>query len=73
MNAVSEHRLKKLLDQTERLKQQLSLPRVTVSEASQSLIKFATTTVDPLLPSIWGSQAGNNPLNAQSGGCCSIA
>lgn len=36
MNAVSEHRLKKLLDQTERLKQQLSLPRVTVSEASQS-------------------------------------
>lgn len=36
MNAVTEHRLRKLNEQNDRLRQQLNLPRVTVSEASQS-------------------------------------
>ncbi|KXN73028.1 hypothetical protein CONCODRAFT_77488 [Conidiobolus coronatus NRRL 28638] len=73
MNAVTEHRLRKLNEQNDRLRQQLNLPRVTVSEASQSLIKFCTTTCDSLIPSIWGTQAKKNPLNEQQTGCCSIA
>jgi guanine nucleotide-binding protein subunit gamma len=67
---MSEVKLKKLLEHNNRLQEQLDLPRVPISEASQSLIKFVTTTKDFLLPSIWGPiDKKDDPYAPLSKGC----
>ncbi|KAG0291082.1 hypothetical protein BGZ98_003148 [Dissophora globulifera] len=65
-------KLKRFLEHNQRLKEQLDMHRITVSEASQSLIKFVTTTKDSLLPNLWGN-APSDPFSKQSTGCCSIS
>ncbi|KAI9293873.1 guanine nucleotide-binding protein subunit gamma [Neoconidiobolus thromboides FSU 785] len=72
MNHLSEQKLKKLIENNRNLRQQLDLPRIPVSEASQSLIKYATTTPDYLIPQIWGSAPVDpfNPNKATS--CCTV-
>ncbi|KAK9765480.1 Guanine nucleotide-binding protein subunit gamma [Basidiobolus ranarum] len=74
LNAMSEQKLKKMTDYNHRLREQLDLPRVPVSQASRMLIKYVTTTRDYLIPSIWGAPGANDPFANKGGGCeCVIA
>ncbi|KAG5513890.1 hypothetical protein PMAC_000512 [Pneumocystis sp. 'macacae'] len=52
--SMSEMKLRRMCELNQRLKEDLERPRIPVSEACQSLIMFATSTKDPMLPSIWG-------------------
>ncbi|KAI9473393.1 MAG: G-protein gamma-like domain-containing protein [Benjaminiella poitrasii] len=74
---ISEAKLKRILEYNERLKEQLELPRIPVSEASSSLVEYCTVTKDPLLPSIWGPvKKEEDPFtpamkgNGGTSGCC---
>eukprot|EP00842_Homolaphlyctis_polyrhiza_P000621 jgi/Hompol1/155/HPOL_003887-RA len=70
---MSELKLRKLMEHTQRLKEQLDLPRIKVSEASQTLIKYVTTTKDYLIPSVWGAvDKKEDPFQAGGGGCCTV-
>ncbi|KAJ2725834.1 hypothetical protein GGI07_001041 [Coemansia sp. Benny D115] len=66
---MSEHRLRKLVEYNSRLREQLELPRVPVSQASEALIAYTQNTKDFLLPSIWGPPS-QDPFASQSGGGC---
>ncbi|KAF9950990.1 hypothetical protein BGZ72_007453 [Mortierella alpina] len=70
-SGVSEVKLKRFLEHNQRLREQLDMRRIPVSEASQSLIQYATTTRDSLLPSLWGT-TGTDPFAKPSSGCCTI-
>ncbi|KAL0078750.1 G protein gamma subunit [Phycomyces blakesleeanus] len=52
---VSASKLKRLLDHNEHLKDQLNVPRTTVSEAATRLVDYCNSTKDPLVPSVWGA------------------
>ncbi|KAF9960690.1 hypothetical protein BGZ72_006260 [Mortierella alpina] len=69
---VSDVKLKRFLEHNQRLKEQLEMRRISVSEASQSLIQFVTSTKDSLLPSLWGI-APSDPFSKPSTGCCTIS
>ncbi|KAF9100720.1 hypothetical protein BGX29_006331 [Mortierella sp. GBA35] len=71
-SGVSEVKLKRFLEHNQRLREHLEMPRIPVSEASNSLIHFVTTTRDALLPSLWGT-TGADPFAKQSTGCCTIS
>ncbi|KAG0264004.1 hypothetical protein BG011_007564 [Mortierella polycephala] len=71
-SGVSDVKLKRFLEHNQRLKEQLEMRRISVSEASQSLVKFVTSTKDALLPSLWGN-ASSDPFSKQSTGCCTIS
>ncbi|KAI9137654.1 guanine nucleotide-binding protein subunit gamma [Paraphysoderma sedebokerense] len=68
---MSELKLKKLVEYNNRLKEQLDMPRMTVSEASQSLIKYVKTTKDFLVPSVWGTVDKKDDPYGPIGGPCS--
>lgn len=67
---ISETKLKRIIEYNDRLKEQLELARIPVSEASarysknytppfnnslyNSLVEYCNSTRDPLVPSIWG-------------------
>ncbi|CAO3565901.1 unnamed protein product [Mortierella alpina] len=70
-SGVSEVKLKRFLEHNQRLREQLEMRRVPVSEASQSLIQYVTSTQDGLLPSLWGT-TGTDPFAKPSSGCCTI-
>ncbi|KAI9104601.1 hypothetical protein DFS34DRAFT_202584 [Phlyctochytrium arcticum] len=71
-----EKKLAKLLSDTHHLKEQLYLPRIAVSEASESLIYHTTCTPDPFLPSHAAARKEKEDMwkPNQRGGCmgCSI-
>jgi guanine nucleotide-binding protein subunit gamma len=71
---MSELKLKKLLEVNNRLKEQLDMPRLAVSEASQALIKYVKTTKDYLVPSVWGNiDKKEDPFAKNEGPCaCTI-
>ncbi|CAO3680855.1 hypothetical protein G6F70_002446 [Rhizopus microsporus] len=76
---ISEAKLKRILEYNERLKEQLDLPRIPVSEAASSLIDYCNSTKDPLLPSIWGPvDKEHDPFAPAAGGnktssnCCIV-
>lgn len=70
---MSEHKLRKIIEHNRRLKEQLELPRIPVSQASDSLIAFTQNTKDYLLPSIWGPPPHDPFASQNSGGCgCSV-
>ncbi|EGF83393.1 hypothetical protein BATDEDRAFT_85889 [Batrachochytrium dendrobatidis JAM81] len=70
---MSELKLRKLMEHTQRLKEQLDLPRIKVSEASQTLIQYVTTTKDHLLPSVWGLvDKKEDPFQTGGGSCCIV-
>ncbi|KAI8594518.1 G-protein gamma subunit [Dissophora ornata] len=71
-SGVSEVKLKRFLEHNQRLKEQLEMQRISGSEASESLIKFVTSTKDSLLPTLWGN-APSDPFSKQSTGCCTIS
>ncbi|KAI8800470.1 G-protein gamma-like domain-containing protein [Cladochytrium replicatum] len=65
-----EQKLRRLIEHSMRLREQLDIRRITVSEASNSLVTFVTSTPDPLLPSVWGPvDKKDDPFAAPSGGC----
>ncbi|KAI8915853.1 G-protein gamma-like domain-containing protein [Gorgonomyces haynaldii] len=71
---MSELKLRKLMEHTQRLKEQLDLPRIKVSEAGATLISYVNSTKDPLVPSVWGPvDKKDDPFQATGGGCCTIA
>ncbi|CAO3565633.1 unnamed protein product [Mortierella alpina] len=69
---VSDVKLKRFLEHNQRLKEQLEMRRISVSEASTSLIQFVTSTKDSLLPGLWGI-APSDPFSKPSTGCCTIS
>ncbi|KAI9022237.1 hypothetical protein CLU79DRAFT_835370 [Phycomyces nitens] len=54
---TKEAKLEKLLDLNEKLREQLEIARVPVSEASRSLIEYCQTTTDTMVPSVWGHKS----------------
>ncbi|KAJ2740845.1 plasma membrane localization protein [Coemansia sp. BCRC 34301] len=66
---MSEHKLRKIIEHNNRLKEQLELPRIPVSQASEALISYTQSTKDYLLPSIWGPPP-HDPFASQAGGGC---
>ncbi|KAF8977633.1 G-protein gamma subunit [Cyathus striatus] len=60
---MNEIKLNRLMEHNQRLREELALPRVRVSEASASLIRYCKSTKDHLTPSVWGPVGKNeNPL-----------
>ncbi|KAL1916008.1 uncharacterized protein VTP21DRAFT_6012 [Calcarisporiella thermophila] len=74
MNHVSESKLRKMQEHIQRLREYHELPRIRVSEASESLIKYCSSTRDPLVPSVWGPLGrGEDPFVPQAAiGCCVV-
>ncbi|EIN07204.1 G-protein gamma subunit [Punctularia strigosozonata HHB-11173 SS5] len=74
--SMSELRLRRLIEHNQRLKEDLARPRIRVSEASSSLIRYCKNTRDHLVPSVWGPvNKSEDPYASQGtsgGGCCSI-
>ncbi|EMD38715.1 heterotrimeric G-protein gamma subunit [Gelatoporia subvermispora B] len=74
--SMSELKLRRLTEHNQRLREDLARPRIRVSEASASLIRYCKTTKDPLVPSVWGPVARNeDPYASQGGGgkgCCVV-
>ncbi|KZT09732.1 heterotrimeric G-protein gamma subunit (G-gamma, Gpg) [Laetiporus sulphureus 93-53] len=73
--STSELKLRRLAEHNQRLKEDLARPRIRVSEASVSLIRYCKTTKDYLVPSVWGpvSKAEDPFGEPQSGsGCCLV-
>ncbi|GBE81769.1 G-protein gamma subunit [Sparassis latifolia] len=72
--SMSELKLRRLTEHNQRLREDLARPRIRVSEASASLIRYCKTTKDPLVPSVWGPVAKNEDPYANpgggKGGCC---
>ncbi|KAI9301783.1 G-protein gamma subunit [Cunninghamella echinulata] len=71
---ISEAKLKRLLEYNQRLREQLDVNRITVSEASTGLIDFCKSTKDPMLPSVWGPiDKKDDPFApTNSSGCCIV-
>ncbi|KAI0647563.1 G-protein gamma subunit [Trametes maxima] len=74
--SMSELKLRRLTEHNQRLREDLARPRIRVSEASASLIRYCKTTKDPLVPSVWGPvPRADDPYQNQGGsgkGCCVI-
>ncbi|KAI5899557.1 uncharacterized protein SCHCODRAFT_02483141 [Schizophyllum commune H4-8] len=71
--SMSELKLRRLLEHNQRLREDLARPRIKVSEASASLIRYCRTTKDFLVPSVWGPvNRGEHPYEQPSKGCCTI-
>lgn len=60
--SMSELKLRRLLEHNQRLREDLGRPRIRVSEASASLIRYCKTTTDHLVSSLFPS----NPYRIQS-------
>jgi len=74
--SMAELKLRRVTEHIQRLRDDLARPRVRVSEAAQSLIRYTRTTKDPLLPAIWGQLAKSEDPFYQppTGGCkCIVA
>ncbi|KAI9314133.1 GGL domain-containing protein [Dichotomocladium elegans] len=72
---LSESKLQRILEYSQRLQQQLEMPRIPVSQAAQGLIEYCNKTYDPLVPSVWGSVHPENDPFAPSRKkmrCCSL-
>ncbi|KAG2222911.1 hypothetical protein INT45_013542 [Circinella minor] len=72
---LSESKLKRINEYSQRLKEQLDMPRIPVSTASESLIDFCNNTRDPLVPSVWGATDRQDDPFAPIGNkflCCNI-
>ncbi|EPZ33274.1 G-protein gamma subunit [Rozella allomycis CSF55] len=65
---MSELKLQKLIQLNQRLKEELDMPRIPVSEAALALRKYTESTTDPLVKG-----GGDNPfLKKPSVGCSLI-
>ncbi|KAG0018966.1 hypothetical protein BGZ81_009982 [Podila clonocystis] len=71
-SGVSDAKLKRFLEHNQRLREQLEMRRISVSEAGQCLIKYVTNTKDSLLPMLWGNPT-SDPFSKQTKACCTIS
>ncbi|KAI8089194.1 G-protein gamma subunit [Halteromyces radiatus] len=70
---ISESKLNHILEYNKKLAEQLEMPCISVSEASESMIRYCNSTKDPFLPSIWGKlDSEDDPFAPVSKGCCNI-
>ncbi|KAF9014062.1 G-protein gamma subunit [Cyathus striatus] len=72
---LSELKLRRILEHNQRLREDLARPRVKVSEASASLIRYCKATKDHLVCSVSVGPVGRaeNPYEQQTEGkCCTI-
>ncbi|ORX39199.1 G-protein gamma subunit, partial [Kockovaella imperatae] len=69
---MAELKLRRLTEHNQRLREDLARPRARVSEASLSLIQYARSKKDPMLPSVWGAPGkGEDPYAPpEESGCC---
>ncbi|KAI9271997.1 G-protein gamma-like domain-containing protein [Sporodiniella umbellata] len=65
---ISETKLRKLLELNIKLKEQLDISRVPISEASRSMIEYCSKTEDKMIPSVWGSRSPD-PFIEPTVGC----
>ncbi|CAB4396972.1 uncharacterized protein OCT59_023159 [Rhizophagus irregularis] len=65
-----DYKLQRILDHNQRLREQLDLPRVRVSQASSMLIKYVQSTKDYLVPSVWGPAGPADPFVTKGGISC---
>ncbi|KAG1789435.1 G-protein gamma-like domain-containing protein [Suillus fuscotomentosus] len=71
--SMSELKLRRLTEHNQRLREDLARPRMRVSEASASLIRYCKTTKDHLVPSVWGPVGrGEDPYAPPQTGCTCI-
>jgi len=74
--SMSELKLRRLTEHNLRLREDLDRPRVRVSEAAQSLIRYCSQNKDYLVPSVWGPvDKAADPYVQQAtggGGCCTV-
>ncbi|KAF8319389.1 G-protein gamma subunit [Clavulina sp. PMI_390] len=72
--SMHELKLRRLTEHNARLRDDLSRPRVRVSEASTSLMQYCKNTRDPLIPSVWGPLGKNeDPYAPPAQGCaCNV-
>ncbi|KAI9636850.1 G-protein gamma subunit [Dioszegia hungarica] len=71
---MAELKLRRLTEHNTRLREDLARPRMKISDASKTLLDYATTTRDPLIQSVWGPpEKGKDPYAPvqAEGGCCS--
>ncbi|TFK76235.1 G-protein gamma subunit [Pluteus cervinus] len=69
--SMSELKLRRLIEHNQRLREDLARPRLRVSEASASLIRYCKTTKDHLVPSVWGPVGrAEDPYNSSGAGSC---
>ncbi|ORZ15232.1 G-protein gamma subunit [Absidia repens] len=70
---ISESKLNHILEYNKKLVEQLDMPTIAVSEASESMIRYCSSTRDPFLPSIWGKlEKEDDPFIPHSKRCCII-
>jgi len=69
-NGMAELKYRRLVELNQRLREDLDRPRVRVSEASTSLIRYCKNTRDFLVPSVWGPVDKRDDPYAPSGGGC---
>ncbi|CAH1769055.1 11330_t:CDS:2, partial [Entrophospora sp. SA101] len=67
---ISEMKLQRIIEHNKKLREQLDLPRIKVSQASSMLIKYIQSTKDHLVPSVWGTAGAADPFNNRSGSYC---
>jgi len=68
--SMSELKLRRLTEHNQRLREDLARPRVRVSEASASLIRYCKETKDHLVPSVWGPvNKAEDPYAPPAQGC----
>ncbi|KAN0129609.1 G-protein gamma subunit [Lactarius tabidus] len=72
--SMSELKLRRLIEHNQRLREDLGRPRIRVSEASASIIRYCKTTTDHLVPSVWGpvSKTEDPYAPQNNGGCCNL-
>ncbi|KAF9651522.1 hypothetical protein BDM02DRAFT_3090983 [Thelephora ganbajun] len=71
--SMTELKLRRLLEHNQRLRDDLARPRIRVSEASTSLIRYCKTTTDHLIPSVWGHvNKAEDPYAPPAQGCSCI-
>ncbi|GJJ74745.1 guanine nucleotide-binding protein subunit gamma, other [Entomortierella parvispora] len=71
-SGVSDLKLRRFLEHNQRLREQLEMRRIPVSEAGRGLIQYVTNTRDGLLPTVWGPP-DPDPFVNPSKGCCTIS
>lgn len=72
--SLADLKLRRLNELNDRLKEDLERPRITIFEASMSLIEYCNSTRDFMVPSLWGTvDKREDPYTPQqSKGCCTV-
>lgn len=73
--SMADLKLRRLTELNTRLREDLERERISVSQASKSIITYTSSTKDFMVPSIWGTvDKREDPYTVQQGGgsCCAV-